>query len=109
MATAEPKKTADAGTADRTEPDWTDQVTDLIVDSVDMVRARTTGPLLDVSRAAVLALVAVIVFVPVLVIVVVGLTRFLHWLLPGGIWVSYLVMGALFVLLGALLWSRRRD
>jgi hypothetical protein len=49
------------------------------------------------------------VFVPVLVIVVVGLTRFLHWLLPGGIWVSYLVMGALFVLLGALLWSRRRD
>jgi hypothetical protein len=40
MPTAEPNPTA-AGTADRNEPDWTDQVTDLIVDSVDKVRARS--------------------------------------------------------------------
>jgi hypothetical protein len=91
------------------QSDWTDQVTDLIVDTVDKVRSRTTGPLLDVSRASVLALVAVIVIIPVIVIIVVGLTRFLHWLLPGGIWVSYAVMGVLFILLGAFLWSRRRD
>lgn len=108
MPTAEPNPTPSGGDG-RGQPDWTDQVTDLIVDSVDKVRARTTGPLLDLSRAGVLALVAMIVLVPVVIIVVVGLTRFLHWLLPGGIWVSYLAMGVLFVVLGAVLWSRRRD
>ena len=91
------------------ETDWTDQVTDLIVDTVDKVRSRTTGPLLEASRAGVLAIVAVIVVIPVLVIVTVGLTRFFHWLLPGGIWVSYAVMALLSLLIGALLWRRRRD
>jgi hypothetical protein len=105
MSTAEPS----GPPGGRTEPDWTDQVTDLIVDSVDKVRSRTTGPLLEASRAGVLALVAVIVLLPVLVIVTVGLTRFFHWLLPGGIWVSYTVMGVLFLLVGVLLWRQRRD
>ena len=91
------------------ESDWTDQVTDLIVDTVDKVRSRTTGPLLEASRAGVLALVAVIVLLPVLAIVTVGTTRFLHWLLPGGIWVSYTVMAILFLVAGALLWRQRRD
>lgn len=105
MSTTEP----DGLATSPSDPDWTDQVTDLIVDSVDKVRARTTGPLLEASRAGVLALVAIIVMVPVLVIVTVGLTRFLHWLLPGGIWVSYAAMAVLFMVIGALLWRQRRD
>lgn len=95
--------------ANRTEPDWTDQVTDLIVDSVDKVRAKTTGPLLDFSRAGVLALVALIILLPILVMVIVGMVRFFNWLLPGGIWVSYVVMSVIFLIIGAVLWKQRKD
>jgi hypothetical protein len=87
--------------------DWTDQVTELIVDTVDKVRARTTGPVLDVAHAAVYAIVAAIVAVPVLVAVLAGLVRFLDWVVPGDVWVAYLIIAVLMWIAGAVLWSSR--
>ena len=40
------------------EPDWTDQVTDLVVDVVDTVRDKATGPVLKVARQAVYGTIA---------------------------------------------------
>src|SRR5690606_11069732 len=69
--------TAPGGATNGSEPDWTAQVTDLIVDSVDKVRARTTGPVLDISHASVHAVVALLLLVPVAALALVGLVRLL--------------------------------
>ncbi len=103
-----PESARTAGTATSpTEQDWTDQVTDLIVDTVDKVRARTTGPILEGAKGLVYAVVAMIVLVPIMIMGTAGAVRFLNWLLPGDVWVAYAVLGAVLVLLGAWLWSKR--
>ena len=89
------------------EPDWTQQVTDQIVDTVDKVRDRTTGPILDISRSSVHAVVAMILLLPVAVLFLVGLVRLLNWAVPGDVWFIYAGLGMLFVLIGVLLWSKR--
>lgn len=96
-----PLDTADAS------GDWTDQVTELIVESVDKVRARTTGPVLNVAHASVYGLVAAIVAIPVLVAMLAGLVRFLDWLVPGDVWVAYLIIAVIMWIPGAILWSKR--
>lgn len=87
--------------------DWTDQVTDLIVDAVDKVRSRTTGPILEVARGSIYAVVALIILLPVGILFLAGLVRVLDYLLPGDVWVAYAVMAAAFLLIGTWLWSRR--
>lgn len=94
-------------TAGNHDPDWTDQVTDLVVETVDKVRDRTTGPVLNVAHAAVYALVAAVVVVPVLVALFVGLFRLLNWAVPGDVWISYAIVAVLLLLSGWVLWSRR--
>ena len=89
------------------DADWTDQVTDLIVDSVDKVRAKTTGPILEISRAAVHAIVALILVVPVLVFGFVGLIRLLDWAIPVDVWAIYAGLGMILVLVGVVLWRLR--
>ena len=85
--------------------DWTDQVTDLIVDTVDKVRSRTTGPILEVSKGMVYAIVALILALPIVVIFMVGLVRLLTIFIPA--WATYLLFGIIFVLIGVVLWSKR--
>ncbi|MEX0769069.1 MAG: hypothetical protein WD029_11420 [Microthrixaceae bacterium] len=86
--------------------DWTDQVTDLIVDSVDKVRDRATGPILEYSRISVHALVALMLLTPVGILLLIGSIRLITWAV-GDVWITYTILGTIFVLLGALLWSRR--
>ena len=89
------------------DADWTDQVTDLIVDSVDKVRARTTGPILQGARGIVYAIVALVLLGPILVLGMVGVIRLLNWAIPGDVWIVYALLGTIFVIVGAVLWSRR--
>lgn len=92
---------------DRRDDDWTDQVTDLIVDSVDRVRDRTTGPILEVARGSVHAVVAAVLLVPVLVLLVVLAVRVMTYFVFREVWITYLVLGTVFCLSGFLLWARR--
>ncbi len=96
-----------AGPAPSGEPDWTDQVTDLIVDSVDKVRDRTTGPILKASRAVVYGVVALIVAIPLIVVGIILIGRLLE-LIPGPIWIPYSVLGIVMVAVGFILWGKRR-
>jgi hypothetical protein len=88
-------------------PDWTDQVTDLVVDSIDKVRARTTGPVMNVSKASVYVVVALIVALPITVALMAGMVRLLNWAIPGDVWIAYAIMAVLFFIGGAVMWSRR--
>lgn len=88
------------------ETDWADQVTNLVVDVVDKVRDRTTGPILEYSRALVHLIVSLIVTLPVILLLMVGVVRLLAWAV-GEVWIAYGIIGVVFVAVGALLWSKR--
>ena len=87
-------------------PDWTDQVADLVVDTVDKARQKTTGPILTGARVIVYGIVALIVAVAIGVMAVILGGRLLEYL-PGPLWVAYTGLGALLVVVGLVLWSRR--
>lgn len=89
--------------------DWTDQVTGLIVDNVDKVRSRTTGPILEVARGSVHAVVAVTLLLPVAVLFLVLTVLVLTYFVFREVWITYAVLGTLFTLTGVLLWSRRHS
>jgi hypothetical protein len=89
--------------------DWTDQVTDLIVDSVDKVRSRTTGPILEISRGSVHAIVAVLLLLPVAVLFLMLTIRLLTYFVFREVWITYTVLGMLFTLIGVVMWSRRNS
>jgi hypothetical protein len=111
--TARPDPVLSAATRPPVTPgsgeDWTDQVTDLIVDSVDKVRSRTTGPILEVSRGSVHAIVAVLLLLPVAVLFLVLTVRVLTYFVFREVWITYTVLGMLFTLVGVVLWSRRNS
>lgn len=86
---------------------WTDQVTDLIVDSVDKVRDRTTGPALKAARAVVYGVLIVIVGIPAGVLLCIGTVRALDYFIPGDVWIVYAGMGSFMVLVGSILWANR--
>ena len=88
------------------ESDWTDQVADLIVDVVDRVHDRTTGPLLQLSRWLVYGTLALFVGA-VLAILGIILTGRLLAQLPFDIWIAYVAIGAGLTAVGLLLWGRR--
>ena len=84
--------------------------TDRIEAVVETVREKTTVPAQKVARAIVYGLVAAIMALLALVLIVIGLLR-LHVYLPfqpegRKVWVTYVSLGAIFVLVGALLWRR---
>ena len=87
--------------------DWADQVTDLIVDTVDKVRERTTGPVLEISKGIVHGVVALLILTPILVLFFAGAVRLLNWAIPGDVWIAYAILGVLMLVLGSFLWSRR--
>jgi hypothetical protein len=89
------------------DPDWTDQVADLIVDVVDRVHDRTTGPAVSVAKAAVYGTVAVLVLPVVVVLLLIFVVRVLGLLLDDHLWAGYLGLGVVLVLGGFFAWSKR--
>lgn len=87
--------------------DWAAQAADAVERAVGTARDRITGPALRAARALVFGLLALIVGTAGLVLICVLLIRVLD-LLPGGVWVAYLIAGTLFTAVGFVLWSRRR-
>jgi hypothetical protein len=88
--------------------DWTVDAVDRLDAVVDAVREKSTVPLTKVARAVVFGLVAVVFALLALVLFVIGLLR-LHVYLPLNeegrkIYATYIVLGAIFVLVGMFLW-----
>ena len=88
--------------------DWPAQATDTIVNVVGAVRDRTTGPVTTAARSVVFGLLASLLAVAVAVLLVIVLVRLLDEALPSGVWVAYLILGALFALVGALVFHQRK-
>ena len=87
--------------------DWSAQATDMVVNVVDSVKAKTTGPALTVVRALVYGVIVMFVGLAVLALFVIGLVRFVNSYLPGDVWATHLLLGSIFTIAGLVLWSRR--
>lgn len=101
---ADTRPVTPASTAEET--DWTDQVTDLIVDVVDRVHDATTGKLITAARWVVFGAAAFFVGTALLIVGIILIGRLLG-LIPGPIWIPDVALGAVLVLVGLLLWSKR--
>lgn len=102
------------GKPTREGSDWALQAADAIERAIDGVRDRAIVPLQTVVRALVFGIIIAFVGVAALVLLVAGMVRLSASYLsnipgvPDSIWTTYAAVGALFVLSGALLWSKRR-
>jgi len=88
---------------------WPSEATDLIVRNVATVREKAVGPAITAARALVFGVFAAIVATAALALVSVTLIRLLTVYIPGNrVWVSYLIVGGLFILIGLVLMTRTR-
>jgi len=86
--------------------DWHVLATNKIVSTVDTVKVKTSGPAIKVSRMAVFGLMGALIGIVGLLMLTMFLVRALS-ALPGGIWIVYMGLGAVFMVLGALAWNQR--
>ena len=102
---AEPPQSSDAPiTADR---DWPAQVADTAVRIIEQVRDKTTRPAITVARALVFGLVALSIGTVAAFLFLIGTIRLVNGYLPGTVWTTYLLLGGIFTLGGAFLFSKR--
>lgn len=98
-----------------TDPGWAGKQADTIVKVVDQIRERTTKPIVLIARGAVFGLVAVFGVATAVVLALIGTTRafqaLIEWPLSheSAVWVSYLIVGGLLLLIGAVLMRRRHQ
>ena len=91
--------------------DWTVVATERIEALVGTLRDRTTVPVTKIVRGLVFGLIIAVMGVLALVLGVIGLLR-LHvywWFQPEArkVWVTYVGLGAIFMLAGAFAWRKR--
>ena len=87
--------------------DWTTELLDRLDRVIDIVRTNTTDRLVRVARLLVFGLVAAVAASTALVLLVIGGIRLLDILLPRGVWLPDVVLGAIVLGAGMFLWSKR--
>ena len=98
--TSQPKeKSTDDGLAS--------QATSVVVNLVKSGRGKTTGPLLFVARLVVYSITILIAASAAIVLFVIAAVKIVNQLLPGDVWAAYLLLGAVFALVGTFFWSKR--
>lgn len=98
-----------------TDPNWATDVTDTIVDTIDKVRDRTTKPIVYLARGLVFGLLSAFLGVTAVALLLIGLSRalinFMEWPFDHdtAVWVSYLLLGGLLCLIGAVCMIKRQN
>ena len=87
--------------------DWTTDAADAIDRTVALVRERTVEPAQAITRVVVYGLLAGVIVGPALVLTAIGAFRGLVLLYQGYVWAAWCTLGGIFVLLGAVCWSKR--
>jgi hypothetical protein len=83
---------------------------DLVDTLVTLLRDKTDRPLTLVTRAVVFGIIVFAASVVTIVLLSIALIRLLTvYAFDGRVWLSDLVVGAVFVIVGIFAWSKRRD
>jgi hypothetical protein len=100
--------------APESDGDWAAQAADTIERVVGTVRENTTTRAITAARGAVYGVFAVIVGIPLVILVVIMIGRFLNVLVfrdflfgDHHMWVVYLFVGLVSLLVGTFMWIRR--
>jgi vacuolar-type H+-ATPase subunit I/STV1 len=101
---AEPPLSSD----DTVDRDWPAQIADTAVRIVEQIRDKTTRPAITIARALVFGLVALLVGTVAGFLFLIGSIRLINGYLPGTVWTTYLLFGAVFTLGGMFLFARRK-
>ncbi len=86
--------------------DWTTDAVDNLENIVTLVRDKTVVPAQKATKAVVFGLVVAFFVVTALLMLAIALFRVLV-VLTGEVWASYLILGGIFVIAGALVWTLR--
>lgn len=98
-----------------TDPNWPAELADTVVRVVGTVKEKTTKPAVRVTRGIVFGLLATFLGVVALTLFLIGLTRGIQALLDlfltpeRAVYVSYLLVGGILCLLGALCFRKRHS
>lgn len=87
--------------------DWASDIADRLEHLVTTVRSQTTDRLVSIARLVVFGLLAGIMGLMALVLLVIAAIRALDELVPQEVWLTYLILGAIFTGVGLLLWSKK--
>jgi hypothetical protein len=88
--------------------DWPVRAADLVETLVGVLRDKTVRPLTLVARAVVFGVIVLASTVVTVVLVSVALVRLLDvYVFNGRVWAADFSVGAVFVVVGLLAWSRR--
>lgn len=87
--------------------DWHVLATEKVVSTVDTVRVKTSGPAIKISRIVVYGIMATFIGLMAVILLLIGLVRLLDNVLPKDVWLVYLILGSLFLAIGAFLWTKR--
>jgi len=91
--------------------DWDRMATEKLVGVVDQVKVKSSKPAIKVARTSVFGILLALFGIIALFVFLIGLVRALESLvglfLDDGVWLVYLVLGAIFSLVGLVLWSKR--
>jgi hypothetical protein len=96
-----------------TDPNWATETTDTIVSLIDNVRSKTTQNVVYAARGVVFGLIAALVGVFAFGLFLIILTRSIQALLDlvttweRAVYLSYLIVGALFCLASVVLFKKR--
>ena len=96
-------------------PNWASDFTDTIVDTIDKVRDRTTKPIVMAARGVVFGLLTAFLGMMAIALLLIaisrGLINLLEWPLDHdtSVWVSHLVLGAVFCSIGTILMIKRQS
>lgn len=87
--------------------DWTTDLLDRLDRYIEIVRSNTTDRLVKVARIVVFGVIALILGSMAGVIALIAAIRILNVILPSGVWLPYVLLGAIFLGLGMFCWSKK--
>jgi hypothetical protein len=101
--------TKDAPTESNKRPDLVDRALGAFDHGLDMVHDSVLRPLIIAGRAIAFGLIAVVAVAVLAIVLVIGLTRLLNvYLFAGHEWLTFSVLGVVFVVTGMVIWRWRR-
>ena len=94
---------------------WESAATTKIVESFDIIRTKTTGPAIHISRSIVYGLTMFLITLISIPFLIIGISRgmieiFDQWVFPSrdiSVWFVYLVSGVVWSSVGLLIWRKR--
>lgn len=90
------------------QADFATRTVDTIDSVVSTIREKTVDPLVKLTRIVVYGILALIALLVVAIFGSIALVRILDVYAFGNrVWISYLILGGIFMVAGLLLWSKR--